>query len=78
MYTSGLQGRGGREVRCVMRLTDFRLASIWDLFKNATHRSHLPTQKMLRTAGSGSAGPHLLKAGLVVSSDSDRDTRQWL
>lgn len=50
MYTSGLQGREDREVRYVMRLTDFRLVSIWDLFKNATHRSHLPTQKMLRTA----------------------------
>lgn len=52
-------------VRLVVGLTDFGLASTWDLFKNATHFSHIPTQKMLRTVelqvlgvSSGSAGLH--------------------
>lgn len=32
-----------------MSLADFGLASTWDLFKNTTCASHLPTEKMLRT-----------------------------
>lgn len=65
-----------------MTLPDCGLASTGDLFKNATDSSHLPTQKMLRTVELQVLGvlpvSAELKTGLVVSSDSDRDTRWWL